>query len=151
MDYQVKIDEILTQAVTEKTFSLEIIEKIKSLRDAVNVMEVQSKLDKKTTDDLNKTLMDVRGNYSDISIKLEAYKKRETELATKEKVAERQDYALQFQKARADEIKEMFMHVFRNPTIVRSASHNRNTPIASNGYVSTWNENGVENSTESIQ
>ena len=32
-NYKEKIDEVLDQALTEKTFSLEIIEKIKSLHD----------------------------------------------------------------------------------------------------------------------
>lgn len=117
--YQQKIDEVLTQVLTEKTFSLEIIEKIKSLKDGFEAnTELVNELDErlKFTTKQNEEL---RTNLSDTNSKLDAYIKRESEIKTKEIALDKTNYELDFQKKRADEIKELMMIVFKNP-VVRS-------------------------------
>lgn len=126
MDYQTQIEEVLTQAITEKTFSLEIIEKIKSLKDGFEA-------NKKLVDSLNERIESLVTNNKQLSfdlnnarIKLDTYLKREEEILKKEKELDRNNYELQFQKNRANEIKELMMIVFKNPIVRKSTFLNNN-------------------------
>jgi DNA gyrase/topoisomerase IV subunit A len=146
MDYQKDIIDILDKALVEKTFDLEIVSKIKQLKDEhVNALKSIESLSKQIVDK-DKLYSDVRAEL-DKALKLnEEYRAREREISKAEREAEKKDLEMKFQKERGNEIKEMFMHVFRNPSIVRNKT--MNIPVASNGYVST--QPGSEFETESI-
>jgi len=130
--YQQKIDEVLTQALTEKTFSLEIIEKIKSLKDG---FEANTKLVDELSERLKFTTKqneELRTTISDTNSKLDAYIKRESEIKTKEIALDKTNYELDFQKNRANEIKELMMIVFKNPVVRSNVYRNGNN---GNDYV----------------
>ena len=147
MDNIKKIEEILDQALTEKTFSLDIINKIKELKDG---FEAASKLTDSLNlqlDDTRKTLDATRKDKDVLALKLNAYENREKDIITKEKELAKNLYELDFQKKRADELKELVSLVFRNPRIVSSKS--TSVPVAQNGYVS--NQSGSEFETKTIE
>ena len=122
--YQKKIDEVLTQALTEKTFSLEIIEKIKSLKDGF-----ESNL--KLTDELNnridfyvKQITEKDKTIEEQQVKIKSFMEREDKIIEAEKTANKNKYELEFQKKRADEIKEIMGIVFKNPIVRETAYKN---------------------------
>lgn len=142
-NYKQKIEEVLTQALTEKTFSLEIIEKIKSLKDG---FEASTKL----VDELNNRLEfyskennELKDNLSKTTEKLDKYIKREEVIKDKESALKKTEYELEFQTKRANEIKELMMIVFKNP-VVRSSTFNNTYDSGSNkshnGGITTENE-----------
>lgn len=144
MDYQKKVSEIIELALTEKTFSLEVIDKIKSLRD--DVISLSEKLEQanKTIEDLRKEKTEINFLLNKANEKLSNIDTRETELIKKEKEQEKLRYELSFQQQRANEIKELFSTVFRNPVILKSAT--KQTPYGGqNGnYPSTIQTNETE-------
>lgn len=116
MNYQEKISTIVEEALTEKTFSLEIITKIKALKDVFESVTNQNvELEKQVTffQGANATLST---ENTKVIAQNEAYKSREVELAKKEKEADKKEYELAFQTKRGNEIKELFGIVFKNPT-----------------------------------
>ena len=148
-EFQQKIEEIVSQAVTEKTFSLEIIEKIRSLKET-------SDAEIKKTEQLTKINNEIvirNDNLSrevrELTKKLTDFETRETEIAVKEKQLDRKDYELTFQINRANEIKELFSIVFKNPIIKEIAHRNSNVPVAVNGYVQQ--QSGSENEEKIIE
>lgn len=129
--YQAKIEEVITQALTEKTFSLEIIEKIKSLKDGFEANE-------KLVEELNKRLEfitkennEVKSNLNITIEKLNKYIERENAIKEKETALAKTNYELEFQTKRANEIKELMMIVFKNP-VVRSSTFNNTYDSGSN-------------------
>lgn len=142
MDYKEKIEEVLTQVLTEKTFNIDVIEKIKSLKDGFEsstklVDELKSRLDFITKE--NTQLNQKNG---ELHIKLDTYIQRENDISDKEKNLAKTNYELEFQKKRADEIKELMMIVFKNP-VVRKSSYNN-----VNDYGNNKNESGATEITE---
>jgi len=119
-NYKIKIEEVLTQALTEKTFSLEIIEKIKSLKDGFEASQLLLKTNTEVIDNLNKQIIILRKDQESLN----EYKKRESEIKDKENSLAKKDYELEFQKNRANEIKELMTIVFRNPTILENSCRN---------------------------
>lgn len=120
MDYKEKIDGIINEAITEKSFSLEIIERIKSLRDGFETAQ-------KRIEDLEKSLglyqksdTELRTEKKNLIIKVDAFEQREKSIGEKEAKLAMTEYELKFQKERAQEIKELFSAVFRNPVILRN-------------------------------
>jgi len=135
-NYKEKIDEVLDQALTEKTFSLEIIEKIKSLHDGFASSQETIKQNNETIKLLNENATKANQEINKLSTLVSQYETREIELASKEKVAEKQAYELEYQKNRANEIKELFQIVFKNPVVRENVYKNLS---GNNNYTS---ENG---------
>lgn len=119
-NYQKKILEIIDRATTEKTFSLEIIEKIKELKDGFS--EAIAKIEKLEEEkeqrmEQYRQLETQHGKVCEKLKKLDSQKKK----VRKERVKQKElAYTLEFQQKRADEIKELFGVVFKNPVILRS-------------------------------
>jgi organic radical activating enzyme len=135
IEYKKQIEEIIETALTEKTFSLEIIEKIKSLRDGfAEAIEKNKELE----EDLRKLRAEHSVTVEKLSktkLTLEECQIREAELVKREKEQDKKDYELEFQKKRAEEVKELFGIVFRNPTLKESVYKNTTVPISQNGYI----------------
>ena len=140
MSYQEDIQKILDQALTEKTFSLDVIDRIKALRDAVVSQEAQNKQLLERVKTLEEDSRDWRDKYtSSVAVSTEWMKRSESVLE-REKTADRMNYELEFQKKRADEIKEIVSLVFRNP-VLKSQSYG-NVPMRdNNGYISSQSTN----------
>ncbi len=119
-NYKTKIEEVLTQALTEKTFSLEIIEKIKSLKDGFETSQLLIKNKDEQIVELKKTEV----AYNEVCKKLEEYRTREKEIKDKETALEKTLYELDFERKRANELKEVMMIAFRNPTLMENSSRN---------------------------
>ena len=145
MNYKDKIEEVITQALTEKTFSLEIIEKIKSLKDGFESAQENIKIQNLALESSNKTIEDLRLKNSELSTKVKLFEDREIAIASKEKVLEKTEYQLTFQTQRANEIKELFGTVFKNPTLQRSVFGT--IPVMENGYLQQRNSNSTETET----
>jgi hypothetical protein len=140
------IQEIIDQALTEKTFSLEIIEKIKSLKDAFDksVLDIET-LNKRLeiNDNLRLTLEKENITLRNSNESLIA---KEKDVITREKELDKNKYELEFQKQRANEIKDILGIVFKNPVLQKSVFGS--VPVERNGYIETHNRN--ENISETI-
>lgn len=147
MDYRKKIDEVIDQALTEKTFSLEIIEKIKSLRDGFQTaLEKIDILEKNGIHDA-KIIIDLRQDKEALTKKVNDFTSREGALAEKEKQQDKSAYELDFQRKRAEEIKELVSLVFRNSILKETSWKSQNIPVPNgSGYHNM--ANGSENETK---
>ena len=142
-----KIDDIISEAITAKTFSLEIVEKIKSLRDDFGTEVTKNETLEKTNADLISGNNDLATQVSKLTAEVQTFKVRETSIAEKEKMLEKNEYELIFQKQRAEEIKQLFGIVFKNPTIRETVYRNSTVPVANNGYVQSMSGSENENKT----
>lgn len=148
MSYQDDIQKILDQALTEKTFSLDVIDRIKALRDSCVSLEDVNKKATERIAWLEKESAEWKTKYDAANGVAAEWSKRSVEVMNREKVADLKEQELKFQTSRGNEIKEMFMHVFRNPTVYRSRSVGHAIPTG-NGCYSTTTTSDSE--TESIQ
>ena len=142
-----KIDDIISEVITEKTFSLEIVEKIKSLRDDFGKEVTKNETLEKTNADLISANNNLGTQVSKLTAEVQTFKVRETSIAEKEKMLEKNEYELIFQKQRAEEIKQLFGIVFKNPTIRETVYRNSTVPVANNGYVQSMSGSENENKT----
>ena len=140
MEYTEKIQSIVEEALTEKTFSLEIITKIKALKDDFDGVSLELKLNKEALVQSNKFNTELMAKNEVLNTQNAGYKSREEALALKEKGAEKKEYELTYQTKRADEIKELFQIVFKNPVMQESVMKNGNVPNG-NGSTAYTNEN----------
>lgn len=147
IDYNKQIEAIIEQALTEKTFSLEIIGKIKELRDAH--IEVVQKLEASEADREG-----WRNKYSDVSaenVRLEAkvleIEKREKDLAEREENQKLLQWERDSSIERRNEIKELVMMVFRNPIFKSHASGSLPVYDERNGYMSHGSTSEVKETT----
>ena len=111
MDHNKKIQDIIDQALTEKTFSLEVIDKIKELKDEFEIARDNLETSKETIKIIQKEL-NVEREASDILGKeiIVLRKFKEThEKKTRE--YEKTEYELEFQRNRAIEIKELYGNI----------------------------------------
>ena len=149
MDNQLtaQIELIIQKGLEEKTFSLEIIEHIKKLKDdfqnALNNVESLTKQLKSCDEERYR----LNNDLAAATQRLDVFIAREAKLVEREKNAEKLAYQLTFQTQRADEIKELFGTVFRNPTILRSKMINNVVPGTNNSYPSTMTTNDTESET----
>lgn len=131
-----ELQKLLEDLLVEKTFSLEIVEMIKKMRDQVASLLSENEMLLKSNETLSK-------GYNDTKLLLDKaletnskYEERENELIGRERVADKRDYELSFQKSRADEIKELFIQLIKPVRIRRSVSGSR--PFeAGNNYPTT--------------
>lgn len=133
-DYQKKISEIIEQVLTEKTFNLEIVEKIKRLREDVSFLTSEVERLNKEKEDLEKRNEDLSQKLADTEESLNSLKSKEKEILKREKNIEKMQYELEFQKARAEEIRQLFEIVFRNPTVLRTRTIENLVQTPGNSY-----------------
>lgn len=148
MDYQKQIDQIVQEAVTSKTFSLEIIDKIKELKSAF----AKAQEDIKLKDEMIVSKSKLLNEFNDEVVRLKKveteYNKRKAELVIEEKKAEKLNYELVFQKERANEIKELFSLVFRNPVILKNKMVGHAVSNSQGGgYTTSTNDTETESTT----
>ena len=138
-DYQTAIDQLLQEAVTEKTFTLDIVDKIKRLKDdfasaTKTIEDLRKEKQEACTESLN-----LQSKVYQLTDQQDGYDKRLADLVEREAQQERLAYELDFQRQRSTEIKELFGIVFRNPVVTRSAIGSSSEPNASTpgyGYIS---------------
>lgn len=141
MDYQDKISTIVEEALTEKTFNLEIITKIKTLKDDFEQLTVKNEGQSRRINDLETENKSIRTINEKLLADNNAYKVRENEIAKSEKEADKSKYELEFQKKRGDEIKELFGIVFKNPVVQQQVYRNTSIPTPNGSYMSNVSEN----------
>ena len=149
MNYKDKISSIVEEVLTEKTFSLEIVTKIKALKDDFDDLIKVHDEAKREIEFQQKTNKDLREVNQTLLSENTAYKAREDELEKKEKAADKVIYELEFQKKRGDEIKELFGIVFKNPVVRESAYKNGSVPVPGNNgsYPTTMTSSESETKT----
>ncbi len=147
MNYVEKIEEILNETLTEKTFNLEIIGKIKTLKDDFQALQETNKKQEDLLTERYRQIEVLTGEKTKLTAKVEGFEKREHEISLKEKELDKNKYELEFQRNRAIEIKELFGIVFRNPVIKESAF--RTVPITteSGGYTSVSDHTSSDDKT----
>lgn len=128
-NYKKEIDDILHKAVTEKTFTLEIVEQIKELRKLPELVEQKddqiaslNKLVQELTLDKN-TLLNQKTN---VEVK-------EKTLNEKERALELKEVEFRWKDNLLSEYKNMMSLVFRNQTIRQNKFGS--VPIERNGYI----------------
>lgn len=148
MNYQEKISTIVEEALTEKTFSLDIITKIKELKDDFAKLLEENKTLVNRNIDMGVRNEELSKMNTQLVNKNIEYSAREEVLTQKEKEADKKEYELAFQTKRGDEIKELFGIVFKNPTLQTAVYRNTQKPVESGSYLNSVNEN--ETTTETI-
>lgn len=134
-----KINEIIDDILVNKTFSLETVDKIKSIKDRTVLLEkhnLQLLEDKEKKDEEISRLNSIVEELSDF--KRNAIKV-ENDIIEREKSLYKKEVEASFQKEKATLIKELFDTVFRN-TEVRKNIY-KQTQVVSNGYTSQLPEN----------
>lgn len=125
MDYKKQIDVILEGALQEKTFSLEAVEKIKELRDKFLETELELKSMCETADARYKENTRLDGVISKLREEIKVFTEKEEQVARYLIEKDKLEYQLEGQRSRADEIKEMFGIVFKNPVMLKSVTGNK--------------------------
>lgn len=152
MNYTQQIEEIIQSAMTEKTFSLEIIGRIKDLKDGFDVATKKIEELEDTITRKEQIYFDLLARHDDDVETLKTYQEREKTLCERESKMERMEYVSEYQEKRANEIKELFGIVFRNSEVKRSIYSNTNVPVPTgNGCVSTYSGNESREETETIK
>ena len=149
MDFNTQIDAIINQAVAEKTFSLEVINQIKELKEDFesaqkDVENLQKKLDKKIEeiDKLNSERAEAAENITKLQTKIDEFEANIKAIEERERKVEKVEWDACFQKQRADEIKQIFEFTLRSPMIRRSISESAQVPVSTrDGYASTVSTN----------
>ena len=123
-EYQAKIQSIIEAAMTEQTFSLEIINRIKELNDGfISATKEIEVLEKKlqTVLENNGTL---NAQLCNANTKLRTFEERESKLIEREKSADRLEWERNSATSSKQEIKELVSMVFRNPVLKFNQSGN---------------------------
>ena len=95
MSYQEDIQKIIDGALTEKTFSLEIIEKIKALKDKVAALELENKQFKDANTSYSNAHVKLNEEIAALRSKCDSWALRADEISKKEKVADRTAYEME--------------------------------------------------------
>ncbi len=134
-DYQTAIDQILQEAVTEKTFTLDIVDKIKRLKNDFALATKKIEDLRKEKQEVYAESVNLKSEVRQLTDQQDGYDKRLADLVKREAQQERLAYELDFQRQRSTEIKELFGIVFRNPVVTRSAIGSSSEPNPSmSGY-----------------
>lgn len=147
MTFQEEVNKLIEKALMEKTFSLEIVDQIKRMRD--DYISMETSLERTT--ELNKGLVKINTELSEQNNKLTAH---DEDVSSREKVVkEKEDkQALETLKLQhaiegKKDIKELFGIVFKNPVVRSNVYKNTSVPVSVNGYVNTHAGSENENST----
>lgn len=150
MNIEQEINKILDKAVIEKTFSLEAIDHIKNLRDEwTKTMEINSRYGD-SVKRMGQEIIDLRAENSYLKNYQEAVLKREEELLKKERVQEIVILQKEFSDRRANEIKEIFGIVFKNPIVRETVYKNSIVPV-SGAYGTMTSMSTSENETKVVE
>lgn len=133
MDYNKEINSIIERALTEKTFNLEIIEEIKKLRELPEALEVASK----QIETLLKEKSELTTKVTSLEVNEASVNERELAVATREQELTILELKAEFNKTRADEIKEMFGIVFKNPVLKENVYKSSQVQVKDNSGYST--------------
>ncbi len=144
-----EINSLIEGLIVEKTFSLEIVEKIKTMRDSFIAMEEKEK----TTHEQNIILQKENSSLSELNSKLITkdfdVSTREAVVSKKESKQALEDLKLEHANQRATEIRELFGIVFKNPVVRESVYNNKSSSL--NNYGQSGNENSNENGGRTIE
>jgi uncharacterized protein (DUF3084 family) len=141
MNYQQDINNIIEKALTEKTFTLEIIDEIKKLRELPEKLEQASV----QIDSLLKERAELQALNSTLSSQKSNVEEREKAVALKERELEIKEIKSTFAETRLNDYKSMFDLVFRNTQVRENIYKSGTVPVESGGYVSDRNTSSSVN------
>lgn len=134
MDYIKKVNEVIEEALTEKTFNLEIIGKIKDIRDELAKLQESDKTKDEVIRVANIEIGKFKTALDTMSAKCIEYEKREKDLSAGEKILYQKEQTAANEKAKCELAVDLFKTVFRN-TEVRENIY-KNVQVHQNGYTS---------------
>jgi hypothetical protein len=156
-----ELQAIIDQAITEKTFSLEVIDRIKEMKDSISALESNLEVAQETIKardaritELNNSLFEANGRLLATEELLDGWKKREADVVKREIDQRLVDNERMFQTRRGDEMKEIVMAMCKNPTFVQTKSVQKQQvmPPNNNGlYPSTYTLNDSETIEETVK
>lgn len=157
MDYKDKIDKIVEEALSDKTFSLEVVQRIKQLKDDLEELENKKEelTEKLELSDKNyqevKALLTKKTEEHDVLFQtVEEWEKREAGLIKRETKMELVEQRANMEAASRSEIKELVGLLFKNPVVRKTKLVGHVTPSATQGGYPVINStNDVEE--ESIE
>lgn len=147
MTFQEEVNKLIEKALVEKTFSLEIVEQIKKMRDDYISMEASLKSSKENNDNLFKRNQELETENTTLKARDVNVSSREKVVKEKEDKQALEELKLQNAIESKKEIKELFGIVFKNPVVRSNVYKNTSVPVAQNGYVSNLSGSESENST----
>jgi predicted RNase H-like nuclease (RuvC/YqgF family) len=135
INYKEQIDHIIETALTEKTFTFEIIDEIKKLKELPPIVE---ELNKKVNE-LNSEKEQLKSELDTLKLMTESVKKREQDVLVKERTLELKEVENIWKDNLLNEYKNMMSLVFRNTTIRENKFGT--VPVERNGYVESASTN----------
>ena len=142
MDYIEKINEVIESALTERTFSLEIIQKIKEIREELAEFRETDKDQRERIASQIVSIDSLNAELSDFKAKETELKLMEVDLLKRGRIIFEKETRAEFQKEKADLIERLFNTVFRNAEIRKDIF--KTAHITNNGYSSTQPDNEQE-------
>ena len=145
-DYTKKIEEIITEATTQKTFSLEVLGKIKELKDGFDYLVEEEKLNVAAIQNFRTEQGMLKLEVSKLLEENLGLKAKEANVIEREKKQDLNDLTLKHLEEQRNLVLRMFETVFKNPTIQRSRFGS--VPVGGqNGYVNNGNTSETETET----
>lgn len=148
-NYQEKINQIIEQALTKKTFNLEIVEKIKELKNGFEEAQERIEVLGEDLKNIRKQKDEIAGCLERTLEKLAKLERQEKEVKIERKKQKELQYKLEMADERRLEIKELVSLVFRNPVIVRSKTGTK--PNGRDNYGNSIISSVSENERETIE
>lgn len=150
MENQKEFEALIEKILTEKTFSLEIIETIKSLKEKAAFCEKSLEERDSVVKDLSTKLTEARNNEKNALSELNDARMLLEKIEEKEAKMDKTIYELDFQRNRANEIKELFGVVFKNPMVQKTVFENESKSINGSTYATESNSKSVTESKQVI-
>lgn len=147
MDYIKKVNEVIEEALTEKTFNLEIVGKIKEIREEITRLQGENEILKKDQTEKITLITDLNSRNNKLLEKEQEFDKREAAVYTAEKNLYMKEQLAENEKAKCALAIDLFKTVFRN-TEVRSDIF-KQTQVNQNGYTSSLPETEAKTETKS--
>lgn len=146
-NYNQEIDSIVEKAVTEKTFSLEIVDQIKQLK------ELPEKLEKaeERISELTKKNTELTTNNNTLVAKADDVTNRELAVIQVEKKQEITNVENKWKEKMLYEYKEMMSLVFRNQAIKKSTCGVMPVSNVNNGYTEIRQEGFSADTVETLE
>lgn len=130
-------DEAIEKLLTERTFSLEIVEKVKTLRDRLEAAEARNTELTKKLDTLQQNY-DLRGKeLKSANDELILARKRDVELAAREKEADKLKFERDQHVERRQEMLDILGVVFKSPVYRAHTYGSRQEAAPSSNYMQT--------------
>lgn len=152
MDYKEKIDKIVEEALSDKTFSLEVVQRIKQLKDDLESLEAEKEkltekleLSDKNYHEVKALLAKKTEEHDVLSQTVEEWEKREEGLIKRETKVELVEQRANMEAASRTEIKELVGLLFKNPVVRKTRLVGHVTPNSTPGsYPNISSTNDVE-------